>query len=240
MKRLMYRKRTRGNARGFTLVEMMVTISISSLLIVGSIMLLTHLVTVSIHARNETQAILNLQYTSFWLTQDVIQAQKIGNLIDPNDPDGEGMGNVTGNGWPIALEWVEWDGDTNHITYEMANVTDDLGRHLWRLDRTHWLKKSESAAWQDYGTVTIAEYLDPGLTKIGWACTCPNDDEDAPCSLNEELINPVWGTPCRERTCQKCGTALENANMLRMEVTAWRDLNVANNTYNITPRAFAG
>jgi len=233
-------KRMRVKKRGFTLIELLVAISISGLLIVGSIMMMTHLVTVSIHARNSTQAILNLQYTAFWITQDAIQAQEIGNRIDPGEADEQGIGNVTGDGWPLALQWIEWDGDTNHIAYEMANVTDDLGRHLWRLDRTHWLKKHASAVWQDFGTVTIAEYLDPAVTKIGWACTCPNDDEDNPCSLYDELVNPVWGTPCGERTCPECGTALENAGMLRMEVTAWADVNSANNTYNISPRAFAG
>jgi len=67
-----------------------VAISISGLLIVGSIMMMTHLVTVSIHARNSTQAILNLQYTAFWITQDAIQAQEIGNRIDPGEADEQG------------------------------------------------------------------------------------------------------------------------------------------------------
>ena len=160
-------RRMRRSQPGFTLAETMIAIIISALIVVGSLMLMGHLVTVSVNARNDTLAILNLQYVGFWVSEDAIQAQAIGNLTDPRDPKGVGMGNVTETGFPLAIQWTEWDGDINHVTYTMGNMTDDLDRRLWRLERTHWLKP-HNKNWEDHGMVIVAEYLCPETTRCYW------------------------------------------------------------------------
>ena len=147
------------NQRGFTLVELMVAISVSSIIVVGSLIILHHMTTVSAEHRDETLAILNVQYVGFWISEDVVQAQSVD------------LGNPGGMGFPLTIRWTEWDGDENKITYGVEGMIDEIGRNLWQLKRTHEVRAQGEGTWVNYGTSVIAKYLDPASTRCFWDAT---------------------------------------------------------------------
>ena len=142
--------------RGFTLVELMVAISVSAIIIIGSLIILHHMTTVSAEHRDETLAILNVQYVGFWISEDVVQAQSIN------------LGNPDGTGFPLTIRWTEWDGDENKVTYRVEGMIDEMGYNLWLLKRTHYVKQKGEDDWNSYGTSVVSEYLDPTSTRCFW------------------------------------------------------------------------
>ena len=157
VKRLMSGQREQGSQAGFTLAELIISIALMSLILVGSMGLLSHMVIVSDDNGDRTMAALQAQYASFWIGEDVVQAQSIT------------FGNSTGSGFPLILGWIapSMPGvGNNTVTYAVGNMTDRLGRSLWQLERTH------EVDGLNRGTSVVAEYLDPESTE------CLQKDED--------------------------------------------------------------
>ena len=157
VKRLVSGQREQGSQAGFTLAELIISIALMALILVGSMGLLSHMVLVSNDNGDRTMAALQAQYASFWIGEDVVQAQSIT------------FGNSTGSGFPLILGWIapSMPGvGNNTVTYAVGNMTDRLGRSLWQLERTH------EVDGQNRGTSVVAEYLDPESTE------CLQKDED--------------------------------------------------------------
>ena len=161
VKRLMSGQREQGSQAGFTLAELIISIALMSLILVGSMGLLSYMVLVSDDNGDRTMAALQAQYASFWIGEDVVQAQSIT------------FGNSTGSGFPLILGWIDpsASGGNNTVTYAVGNMTDRLGRSLWRLERTH-LEITQVDGPRNRGTSVVAEYLDPESTE------CLQKDED--------------------------------------------------------------
>ena len=157
VKRLVSGQREQGSQAGFTLAELIISIALMSLILVGSMGLLSHMVIVSDDNGDRTMAALQAQYASFWIGEDVVQAQSIT------------FGNSTGSGFPLILGWIapSMPGvGNNTVTYAVGNMTDRLGRSLWQLERTY------EVDGLNRGTSVVAEYLDPESTE------CLQKDED--------------------------------------------------------------
>ena len=157
VKRLMSGQREQGSQAGFTLAELIISIALMSLILVGSMGLLSHMVIVSDDNGDRTMAALQAQYASFWIGEDVVQAQSIT------------FGNSTGSGFPLILGWIDPSMPgvgNNTVTYAVGNMTDRLGRSLWQLERTY------EVDGLNRGTSVVAEYLDPESTE------CLQKDED--------------------------------------------------------------
>ena len=150
-------QREQGSQAGFTLAELIISIALMSLILVGSMGLLSYMVLVSDDNGDRTMAALQAQYASFWIGEDVVQAQSIT------------FGNSTGSGFPLILGWIDPSMPgvgNNTVTYAVGNMTDRLGRSLWQLERTH------EVDGLNRGTSVVAEYLDPESTE------CLQKDED--------------------------------------------------------------
>jgi len=160
--------------RGFTLVELMISLTVSAFLVTGSLALFTTMIVRTAEDQDETMATLQVQYVGFWVGEDVVQAQTI-ELADPE-----------GIGFPLTVRWVEWDGDENRITYEVEGMVDELGRDLWKLKRMQELKPRGETGWIDYGTTIVGECLVPGMVGTDM------------CSGNEtELPGGTWCVKCQ-------------------------------------------
>lgn len=123
---------------GFTLMEFAVAMVISTLLMVGAAYILRYMVVQTGANGDRTMAQLQAQYVSFWIGQDVVQAQTIC------------FGNSTGTGFPLKMQ-IGLDG--GNVTYEVVN-NPDLGKNPYQLTRT-----------DVNGTSLVAQYLDPVSTK---------------------------------------------------------------------------
>jgi prepilin-type N-terminal cleavage/methylation domain-containing protein len=116
-------KRKRGSQLGFTMVELLVAIAISGVIVVGSLMLLSRIITVSDENRNKTTASQEVQYVGFWISEDIIQAQTI-TLGDP----------VTG--FPLTVWWLDTGNDAEHtVIYSLEGPQDGL----YKIEREKWI-----------------------------------------------------------------------------------------------------
>ena len=137
---------------GFTLAELMVAIAVGAIIMGGSMAILYRMVTVSADHRDETMAVLQVQFVGFWISEDVVQAQ---NVIIGKTPQA--------NGEFLTVRWTEWDETVKEVAYRVSNMEvwwqDD---DLWRLTRT------QSVDGISQGNATVAEYLDRDLTFCEW------------------------------------------------------------------------
>ena len=153
MKALMSGKQRKKSQLGFTLVELMIAIAVSAMLMFGSMQLLSHMVVTSAQNRANTMAMLQVQYVGFWITEDVVQAR----------PDGVTLGGA--QGFPLIIDWTEWDGDENQVIYDKLPVE---GEETCKLSREHSLKKKGESVFISYGMALVGESLDPAGTSCEW------------------------------------------------------------------------
>ncbi len=142
MSRFAYRKQKRGQP-GFTLIEMVVALAVAALILVGSAALMHYMVVATSNQSDQTTANLQVQYVSFWIGGDVVQAQTIS------------LGNSTVSGFPLVLTEAAQDGGNYTVTYSVEGMKDKLGRDLLTLSR----------ARAGAGNITVAQYLDPASTQ---------------------------------------------------------------------------
>ena len=142
------------------MVELMVALSISMLIVVGSLILLRYMITVADDNRDKTLATLEVQYVGFWISEDVVQAQTIN------------VGNISGDidGFPLIITWVTWDGSVEEtITYDVESMDEG---DLWRMMRTREVKLNGEFDPLQSGTSQVAQYLVPwdAVEETGTRC----------------------------------------------------------------------
>jgi len=126
-------------------MEFAVAMAISVLLIAGAAAILRYTVVQTGANSDRTMAQLQTQYVSFWINQDVIQAQHIH------------FGNSTVTGFPLTITWTGQDGGNDTVTYDVVN-NPALSKNPWQLTRTE-------VNGQGNATSLVAEYLNPNLTE---------------------------------------------------------------------------
>jgi prepilin-type N-terminal cleavage/methylation domain-containing protein len=133
---------------GVTLAELMVAIAVGAIVMGGSMAILYRMATVSGEHRDDTMAVLQVQFVGFWVSDDLVQAQDV--IIGDNpQADGEFL----------TARWIGWNGEANEVLYEVSDMRDV---DLWRLTRTR------SVDGVSAGNATIAEYLDRDMTFCEW------------------------------------------------------------------------
>jgi len=124
----------------------MIALAIAALLVVSSSAIMSSLVRTGDKV-DQMMANLQVQYVSFWIGEDVVQAQSI-------TLENSTIGEYTVVGFPFTLGCVDKNGGNYTVTYSVADMTvsDErkLGRTLVSLYRA-----------KDGGNLTVAEYLDP-------------------------------------------------------------------------------
>lgn len=154
MKAFLSGKQRTRHQLGFTLAELMIAIAISSLIVVGSIQLLSHMVVTSAQNRANTMAMLQVQYVGFWITEDVIQARP--DQVTLTDPSNPGASH-----FPLTIHWTQWNGYEHKVVYSVE------GEETWTLYRHEWYTP-EGGSEVDNGVVAVGEYLDPAGTGCEW------------------------------------------------------------------------
>jgi prepilin-type N-terminal cleavage/methylation domain-containing protein len=144
MRGIAYPKKNRSQP-GFTLIEILVAIFIAALLLVGSVAL-TNYMTIAVGKQSDmVLARQQLQYVSFWIGEDVVQAKNV-SLSDSK------VGDL------FSLTGKDQGNETYTVTYSVdVNMKDKLGRDLASLSRT-------KIGGDGAGTSIVAQYLDPSST----------------------------------------------------------------------------
>jgi len=147
--RFAYRKQNR-RLPGFTLIELAVALAIVAIIIGGIVALGRYMVVGTREQSDQVLARLQVQYVSFWIGEDVVQA---GNISLGNYTTDSGYKVV---GFPFVLECVDKDKVNYTVTYGVQDMKDNLGRDLLSLYRY---------STKNSGNVTVAQYLDPLSTR---------------------------------------------------------------------------
>jgi prepilin-type N-terminal cleavage/methylation domain-containing protein len=142
LKILICRKQKKRSQLGFTLVEMMIGLVIGTMILAGIGALMQHLLITTAQQSDKTLAQVEVHYVSFWIGEDVAQAQSISLA-------------KSSTGFPLTLNWTDPEAGDTTIIYSVGNMTDKLGRTLLKLTRTK----------DGAGNSTVAEHLVPEGTR---------------------------------------------------------------------------
>jgi prepilin-type N-terminal cleavage/methylation domain-containing protein len=162
VKALALRKKFSGSQRGFTLAEIMIVLIISAMLLVGSSQIVYHMTVTGVKDRAKANALCQVQYVGFWISEDVMQARC----------DGVKFGNETVDF--LRIEWTQWNGDFDQVIYSLVS-TDEYsaeGIQLSKLTRQYWYTPKGSPTAEDKGMTVVGEFLDPGETQCEWVRDC--------------------------------------------------------------------
>jgi len=148
-----YREQKKRRQPGFTLIEMVVALAVAAIVLVSTIALGRYIVVATGDQSDQVLARLQVQYVSFWIGEDVVQANTVK------------IGNITEDRWhgdPISSEYIlflyrnTWPDDKTVEYY----IYEDTKNNLWSLYRTVW------EAGEPEATTVVAEYLDPLSTRL--------------------------------------------------------------------------
>lgn len=127
-----------GSKMGFTLVETLVALSLSAIVLTGTMTIARYLIVDSALSAERTVARLEVQHVNTWLSNDVIQAEMIC------------FGNTTGTGFPLEITWTSSEGQ-NIVTYSFEAIDEITA--TGNLMRTHDIESEGNA------TILVAEHL---------------------------------------------------------------------------------
>ena len=133
--------------KGFTLIEVLVSITIIGIISLGATMTNAQLLTETSRNNDYTTASRQTLNALYWISRDAQMAQDI-------QPNGT-------SGFPLTLNWVEWDNKTYQIIYSLEDSK---------------LKRSYSVDGGDPTVILIAEYISP-------------DEQATFCSTDNGVLN---------------------------------------------------
>lgn len=142
--RFVYRKQSKRSQPGFTLVEIVVALSVAALVLVGVAALMYYMIVGVGKQSDQVTARLQVQYVSFWIGEDVVQAQEI---VVENSTGNAALGM---KGFPLTITW-QGDNGSNSVRYDFQN----MGQNPWQLTREY---KVDDAI---VGNSTVSGYLVP-------------------------------------------------------------------------------
>ena len=125
--------------KGFTAIEMLVAVAITSLIGGGVVTAISLTVNTSVRNSDHALAVNEFRNAVYWIRRDAKMAQTI--QIDAGE-----------SGLPLVLSWVEWDNSQHNVTYELDNG---------KLMRIYSVDGDES-------TILVAENVDPTSTSFNF------------------------------------------------------------------------
>jgi len=134
-------KKLNKGERGFTLIEMLMVITLVGLMSLGVTAAIRQLLIINSRSSNHMIAVRQVQQAGKEVSKDALQAQSVD---VPESP-----------GFPLTLTWDEWG--TNNTHEVIYTLGDMLSGELKILRREHKSNGSLDS------TTNVAEYIDPAL-----------------------------------------------------------------------------
>ena len=125
--------------KGFTLIEMIITIAIAGIIGGAATLAVHQVITIPTISNNHHNAINQVRNAVHWISRDAVMA----NTVNDSPPGGEFL----------ELTWDSWDGSSHNCTYSLLNSSNGL-KNLWRN--------------YDGQQTMIAQYIDPDNTDCDW------------------------------------------------------------------------
>ena len=107
---------TKGQ-RGFTLIEVIVTLAITGLIGLGAATATVQVLNQGARNSDYTTASRHTMNAIYWISRDAQMSQ----TIEPDEA----------SGFPLTLSWTEWDNSEHQVTY---SIEDDKLRRRYSID----------------------------------------------------------------------------------------------------------
>ncbi len=128
----------RSNQKGVTLVELLIGIGVAALVVGAAVAVWLQLTTVSSRNSDYAVAYAQVQNAGDWVSRDAVQI-----TVAPTFGDG--------NGFPVTLEWDDWDGTAHQVVYTLEGASGELRRTV------------------DGGSpILVAQHIDSTKTSCTW------------------------------------------------------------------------
>ncbi|MGQ9545900.1 MAG: PulJ/GspJ family protein [Dehalococcoidia bacterium] len=138
--------------RGFTLIEMLVVITITGLIAAGLTGTIMQVLTMTHGTSNRMTAVRQVQQAGFWVSPDVQMAQNV-------TPGGS-------SGFPLTLNWTDPGTGSHHmVVYTLQYVPS---RDVTVLQRSHYMGTNSTPD----STFIVAEYVNSDLTSFSPTTPC--------------------------------------------------------------------
>ena len=165
MSRFVYLKQKYGSQPGFTLVEVVVALAIAAIILGSIAALMYYMVVTTGEQSDQVTARLQVQYVSFWMGEDVVQAQEI--VVENSTGNAElGM-----KGFPLTITWE----NDEEISYSVIYDVENTGQNPWQLTREYKVNG------ELVGNSTVSEHLVPwsaqGENEVGTWCDIKNEGD---------------------------------------------------------------
>ena len=149
-------KKLKKGERGFTLVELLITILLAGIVTAAVTGTTLYVLNVNAGTANRMTAVRQVRNVGFWVSPDFQMAR---NVVPENNPATPDL---------LTLTWTEF-GEASNCTHTVIYTLEDMSGGLKRLKRAHYIGS-------DLDSITIvAEYIDPDQTSIdpGTPCSFP-------------------------------------------------------------------
>jgi prepilin-type N-terminal cleavage/methylation domain-containing protein len=137
-------KLIRTNQKGFTIIEIVITLAISGL-VISAVSGTINQVIQSSRTTDHMNALRQVQTAGYWVSRDGLQAQQ----VTTSPP----------TGLPLILTWTDWDDDIHEVVYSLPNMPSGS---LKQLQREESLNSAPTA------TTIVSRYIDPAQTSCVW------------------------------------------------------------------------
>ena len=132
-------KKLNKGERGFTLIEMLMVITLVGLMSLGITAAISQLLTINSRSSNHMIAVRQVQQAGKEVSKDALQAQ----IVTPGE----------NSGFPLTLTWDEWGtNDTHEVIYTLGDMLSGELKILWREHKINEILDS---------TTNVAEYINP-------------------------------------------------------------------------------
>ena len=129
------------NNPGFALVELVVAMTVGSIVMGGVFAIMTQLFWVTADNSNYMAAFRHVQNAGAWISHDALMAQEVTPGDDPGTPDETEF---------VTLGWTDWSGKKHQVVYTLEGSGD-----MKDLKRNHYI----NSRLQDSNLV--AQFIDP-------------------------------------------------------------------------------
>ena len=139
------------NQKGFTLVELLAVLAISSLIVAVMGGIAVQLLVNSGDNSDRMTVYQEVQNAGLWVKRDAVKAQDV-MLDDPETPVSEF----------ITLYWTDWDINS----YRVAYTLEDTPGGLKELKRSYFVPDGDD--WLLQASTSVAKSIDPAKTSSSW------------------------------------------------------------------------